>query len=411
MISKVSNKRITKYLVLVCALALLIPLVAGGCGQPSAEQSKEPILIGGTLPLTGVFAETGLWVQKGYQYWAEDINAKGGLLGRQVKLIIYDDGSDVQKAVNLLEKAITVDKVDLLLGGYPGTSCDAQMAVAEKYKMVYVSMGGHMPSFLHGYKYSFSATPLMGEWWCEGFGAFLQTLPQAERPKSAAIITMNNVIGKACRASMVNWMGKLNIPIVVDEFYDLPLASAEPLVSKCKQSGADVMFANGMFADGVLTVKAMRSLDYNPKAIFQSVGSLVPAWVEQLGVDGNYIFSSTAVNHNLPYPEIKNLNKVCQDKYNQPFAPDYFLFGYSWLETLQRGVEGAGSLNQDAIEKYLRTHEITVLGKKYTFDEKGLPAPYSYCTQVLKGAVELVWPRDVASAQPVYPKPTWKEMK
>jgi branched-chain amino acid transport system substrate-binding protein len=395
---------------LACILVAIVMIAAMVAGFGCEEEERAHIVLGGTLPLSGVYAETGLWIEKGYRCWAEDINAKGGLLGRQVDLIIYDDTSNTEKAVTLLEKAITVDKVDLLLGGYPGTSCDAQMPIAEKYKMIYVSMGGHMPSFERGYKYSFSATPLMGQWWCEGFGAFLQTLPQAERPTSAAMITMNNVIGQAVRESTVEWMAKLNIPIVVDEYYDLPLASAESLVSKCKQSGADLMFANGMFADGVLTIRAMRSLDYNPKAIFQGVGSLVPAWEEELGVDANYVFSGTALHHSLPYPEIQELNRVCQDKYSQPYAPDYFLFGYSWMETLQRGVEGAGSLNQDAIEQYLRTHEITVLGKKYTFDEKGLPPPYNYCTQVLNGTVELVWPRDVASAQPAYPKPTWEEM-
>jgi branched-chain amino acid transport system substrate-binding protein len=85
------------------------------------------------------------------------LNGRGGLLGRPVKLVIYDDKSDAKEAVSLAEKVITIDKVDLLLGGYPGTACTAVMPLAEKYKMVYVSMGGHINPFPR-YTYSFGAT-------------------------------------------------------------------------------------------------------------------------------------------------------------------------------------------------------------------------------------------------------------
>jgi branched-chain amino acid transport system substrate-binding protein len=372
-------------------------------------QENNPIVLGGTLPLTGVYAETGKWVQKGYQAWADDINAAGGLLGRPVKVVTYDDTSSVATAVTLLEKLITVDKVDLVLGGYPGTAAAAQMAVAEQYGKVYVSMGGHMPSFLQGYQYSFSATPLMGEWWAEGLGRWLESLPEEERPKSAAILSMNNIIGKGCRESIVGWMDKLGIPILVDETYDLPLASAEALVSECKQSGAEAMFSNGFFGDGVLTVKAMKSLEYSPKLLYQSIGNLVPAWVEELGEEGYYVFSGTAIHHGFPYPDIQRLNEFCQEEYNQEYAPDYFLFGYSWAQTLQKGVEGAGTLDQEEITEYLRNNSIEIISGTYSFDEKGLPEPYGYLTQVLDDGVQLIWPPEVATSEVVYPFPAWED--
>lgn len=372
------------------------------------EEKKEPILIGGSLPLTGKFADTAVWIKRGYEYWAEEINAKGGLLGRPVKLIIYDDESDKTKAANYLEKAITVDKVDLLLGGYPGTACTAQMPIAEKYKMVYNSMGGHMYSFEQGYKYCFGGPPLMGQWWADGFWGFIGTLPADQRPKKAAILTMNNVIGEACRESIVNGCKKYGVEIVVDDRYDLPLADATPLVSKAKESGADVLFANGFFADGVLTMRACKSLDYNPKAIFQSIGCIIPEWISELGEDGNYVFSGTAMHNKLPFEGIDKLNKVAQERWGID-APQYFLFGYCWMQVLQKGVEGAGSLDQDAIANYLRTHTISTIGGDFKFDERGLPEPYMYCTQVINGEVELIYPLNVRTAEPVYPKPEWKK--
>jgi branched-chain amino acid transport system substrate-binding protein len=79
------------------------------------------------------------------------------------------------------------------------------------------------------------------------------------------------------------------------------------------------------------------------------------------------------------------------------------------MQTLQRGVEGAGSLDNTAIKDYLRTHEMSLIHGKFTFDEKGLPPAYAYLTQVLNGEVELVWPPEIASTKPVYPKPAWAE--
>src|SRR5512135_3403273 len=75
-----------------------------------AFAAEKPIVIGGSLPLTGTFSATGKWVERGYQFWADEVKGKGGILGRPVKLLIYDDKSDAKEAVNLAEKAITVDK-------------------------------------------------------------------------------------------------------------------------------------------------------------------------------------------------------------------------------------------------------------------------------------------------------------
>src|SRR5512143_1340943 len=136
-----SMKRKVFWLVLTPALSLILL-----CGGLAGAQQK-PLVLGGSLPLTGVWAETAKVIQKGYEFWVEETNARGGLLGRPIKLVIYDDEGKPDSAVKLAEKVITVDKVDLLLGGYPGTAARPVMSVAEKYKMVYVSMGGHMASF------------------------------------------------------------------------------------------------------------------------------------------------------------------------------------------------------------------------------------------------------------------------
>lgn len=370
--------------------------------------ASQPIVIGGSLPLTGEFAEPGKLIEKGMKFWAEEINAKGGLLGRPVEFKIYDDESNVGKAVTYAEKAITVDKVDLLFGGYPGTAARAVMPVAEKHKFVYVSMGGHMKSFEQGYAYSFGAPPLMGEWWYEGFFQWMETIPADQRPKKAAVFTMNNPVGASLTGSIQKWTKQLGIEVVIDEKYNLPLPDATPLIMKAKQLNCDMLFANGFFGDGVMMIRAAKALDYNPKAILQGIGSVVPAWIKELGKDGDYVFSGTSLYNKLNFPGNDKLNAYAKTEFNIDGYPLYFGFGYAWMQALAQGVEGAKSLDQTKIRDWLKANKIETIAGPMTFDEKGLPAPINFCTQIINGQVELVWPLNVRTAQPVYPKPPWK---
>lgn len=384
-----------------CIILIVVPL-------PFTAAAKEkPIKIGGSLPLTGPVAENAKLVKLGYEYWAEKVNKEGGLLGRPVELIIYDDEGRPDNGVKLLEKAITVDKVDLLLGGYPGHICAAQMPVAEMYGMVYVSMGGHMASFSQGFKYSFSATPMMGEWLSVAFFRFLEGLPAKDRPKTAAFIRMNNPIGRSGIPGERAGAEKLGIKIVVEEFYDVPLTTADALITKCKQRKAELLYCTEFLPDAVLTVRSSKALEYNPKFFQQSITATAPAWTKTLGADANYAFQGVIMVNSLPFPGIRELNKVAKERWGVPAAPEYVLFGYSWVETLQRGVEGAKSLNQDAIRDYLRNNEISIISGRFTFDEKGLPPPYSYVVQVINGKTEVVWPPERRTAESVYPKPWW----
>jgi branched-chain amino acid transport system substrate-binding protein len=398
-----NKKGILVISVAICALLAFIALPS-----PLLAQTKgKPIRLGGSLAITGPLAENARWIKRGYEYWAEKVNKTGGLLGRPVELVIYDDEGKPDKAVQLLEKLITVDKVDLLLGGYAGPSCAAQMSVAERYGMVYVSMGGHMTSFSQGFKYSFSATPMMGEWLGDVFFKFLESLPANERPKSVAYVRLNNPIGRSGAAVEHKWAEKLGMKIVMEEYYDSPLASADAIISKAKQGGAELLYCTQFFPDAVLTVRSAKALGYNPKFFEQSVAATSPAWTKTLGPDGNYVYQGVIMTNSLPFPGIQELNKVAKEKFGEPDAPEYFLFGYSWPETLQRGVEGAKSLNQDAIRDYLRSHEISIIAGKFKFDEKGLPPAYSYVVQVQKGQTVVVYPSDKATAKAVYPKPAW----
>lgn len=379
------------------AFAGCMDSILGGGGDGDA------IVIGGTLPLSGAYADTATYIEDGYRQWASDVNDDGGLLGREVDLVIEDDQSEASEGVSQLNRLITREGVDLLLGGYPGSTAAGQMQVADQNDMVYVSMGGHMASFEQGFEYAFGAPPLMGQWWYDGFFNWLEGQPESEWPETAAAITVDNPVGQAVYESTTKNLDRLGIPLEMDERYTLPLDSAQSLVSSAADVGADLFFANGFFGDGVSTIQAIHDTGYEPKAVLQGIGSLTPAWEDELGDLGDYVVSGTSMHPDLPFEGIDRLNEIAQEEYDRDTTSEYFLFGYSWMQTLQQGIEGAGELDNAAIRDWLKSNTVETVGGEYSFDDRGLPDPIEYATQVRDGVAKLVAPDDVATHDVVYP--------
>jgi len=400
------GKRILTVLFILLAFVLVTSPVFSQVTKPGA-----PIKIGGALPLTGIFSETAKWIKEGYDFWVDDINKRGGLLGRPVKMTIYDDESSPEKAVTYYERAITIDKVDLLFGGYPGTANVAVMPLAERYGMVFVGMGGHMKSFEQGYTYSFASPPLMSEWVYIALAGILDDLiPKGEWPKSMALLTMNNVIGLSAKGNVIKSAEEHGIKVVVDETYNLPLTDATPLVSKAKGRGAELLSCMSFFDDAVMIMRAAKAMKYTPKLIYQQLASTIPAWIKELGEDGNNVTSDMFWNSRLPYPGNEKINEAAKARFKLPAGPTYFGLGYTWMRTLELAVQGAGSLEQKKIRDYLRSTKFDLpYGKGIIFDSKGLPPPFAFTTQTTGGQVELVWPKEVATTKLAYPRPPWSK--
>ncbi len=395
--------------VVVFVFLALVFSTAPVFSQTAPAPSGEPIKIGGSLPLTGLSSEQGRWVKLGYEWWAEDVNSRGGLLGRPVKLTIYDDETNAEKAVTYYERAITVDKVDLVSGGLPGTSNVALMPIMEKYKKVFIGQGGHGKAFEQGFTYCFGSPPLMGEWSyiSTGAGTF-DLIPKENWPKTAAILTMNNVIGLSATPNIVKAFEERGCKVVVNEVYNLPLSDATPLVSKAKGRGGEYLVIQGFFDDTVMIMRAAKAQRYNPKVIWNIIGSRVPSWFKELGADGEIVLANNWFPPGLPFVGNDRVVEGSKKKFNLSTPPDFFAVGYCWMFSLEQGVKGAGSLDDTKIRDYMHSHPMDLpFGKNVVFDSKGLPPPFNYTVQTRGGKNEIIWPKEVATGKLVYPRPEW----
>lgn len=146
-------------------LALVLGLLAGCAAtapqenkpaQPSQQAAAQPVKVGAALSLSGSYERFGKNMKQSYELWAEEVNARGGLLGRKIELQIYDDQSEPETGAKLYEKLITEDKVDLLLGPYSAAVTLTVTAITEKYKFPVLAAGASGAQIWNrGFKYVF----------------------------------------------------------------------------------------------------------------------------------------------------------------------------------------------------------------------------------------------------------------
>jgi branched-chain amino acid transport system substrate-binding protein len=188
----------------LAAAALVTAATLAACGNGADDsQSKPPIVIGASLSLTGAFSSDGQAFQRGYQLWQSDVNSHGGILGRQVKLIILNDNSSPTTVVTNYQKLITDDHVDLTFG--PFSSLLSAPASAAVHKLGYALVegaGGAPIVFAPGLDNVFDVSlPVASE--LEPLVTWIKSMPADERPKTAAY------------------------PMAIDPFADPPVLTAE----------------------------------------------------------------------------------------------------------------------------------------------------------------------------------------
>jgi len=179
--------------VLLALAAVASAAIVASASTATSRSSADVIKIGASLPLSGDKADPGKEAKRGYEVWQKLVNASGGLLGQQVKLVIKDDASDQNTIVADYNALISKDKVDLLLGTFSSFLNLPASAVAERNRMVYVEPAGGSPEmFSRGFKYLFFAQQATAPHQADLFSAYIKGLPKAKRPKTAAFVSIDD---------------------------------------------------------------------------------------------------------------------------------------------------------------------------------------------------------------------------
>src|SRR5688572_3413551 len=194
----------------------LVALLVLGVGPAWANhRPNNEVLIGGAISQTGRYAEPAGRQVNSIKLWVDEVNARGGLLGHRINLVLLDDKSDTQTAIKLYEKLITEDKVDLLLAPYSSGITEAVANVNERYKMPFVAYGAaSSPIWEKGRKYIFNIVAV-----AEDYQKGAVHLAKQIGVKSIAIIGQDSLFPRQAAKGAKDWAQKLGIQVVLEENY------------------------------------------------------------------------------------------------------------------------------------------------------------------------------------------------
>jgi branched-chain amino acid transport system substrate-binding protein len=356
-----------------CALLVgaVAALAAGAMFVVSASaQSKEPIKIGFSMALTGPLAANGKQTLLGMKIWEEETNAKGGLIGRPVKLVYYDDQSNPSTVPGIYTKLLDVDKVDLVVSGYATNMVAPAMPIVMQKGKTFVSLFALDVNSEFKYPKYFSVLPTGPDTkpsFTEGF--FQVAMQQNPKPATVALAAEDAEFSRnACEGARAN-AKKYGVNIIYDKSFPPGTTDFSPIVRAVQSANPDLFVVCSYPLSSVGIVLAVNEAGYKPKMFGGAmVGLQATVFKQKLGSKLNGI-----VNYETWVPSEKMMAPAADffKKYQARAAGEgvdplgYYLggWGYAYVSALGEAIAGAKSIDDNKIADYFRTHTFkTIMG-------------------------------------------------
>ncbi|MRG60213.1 ABC transporter substrate-binding protein [Agromyces sp. CFH 90414] len=384
---------------------------AGDDGGSGGGGDDDPIVIGVSLPLTGDFSEPGKGVERGYEAWAEIVNEQGGLLGRQVELKILDDQSNADRVVSDYESLIAQDGVDLVFGPFSTRLVVPSARVAQEYGMLFVEPAGAAAEvFEQGFENLFYAAPAVADDHYNYLADYLLSLPEGERPKTAAVAAMDDPFAQGTAYGLRDKLEEGGVEILVDEVYPPNTTDFSVIAAKIAESNADVVIGGSQYQDGVNLIIALQQLDYQPKVAAFSTAPTNPEFAAAIGNQTEGILSPTGWSPTASFPSNVEFVEKYTEIFGNPPAEDE-ANAYTTGQVVAAAVEAVGCAEQGECQQQLIDwlHENTVdtVVGPLSWDEAGRPSGAHLIQQWVGGEIKIVLPEDAKEADFIYPKPAW----
>ena len=343
-------------------LAALAPLTAG---------AVEPIKIGFGMALTGGLAGNGKAALVAMQIWAEEVNAKGGLLGRPVKLVYYDDQTNPALVPGIYSKLLDIDKVDLVVSGY-GTNLQAPaMPIIMQHGMTFIGLFGLDVNHQFRYDRFFQIQPNGEDPKISSIEGFFQAAMTAKpTPKTVAIVGADAEYPKVATEGAREIAKKDGLKIVYDRSYPPSTVDYTPIVHAIQATNPDLVYVASYPPDTAGMVRAAHEVGLKAEVFGGGmIGLQFAALKQQLGemLNGIVCYDMYVPSSTMNFPGITQFLAKYQPRAKAEGADQlgFYLppFAYAAMQVLGQAVETTKGLDQKKLAAYMHATTFhTVVG-------------------------------------------------
>jgi branched-chain amino acid transport system substrate-binding protein len=356
------------------ALAASVTILTAG-----SAMAADPIKIGFSMALTGGLASNGKAALLAMQMWAEDVNKKGGLLGRPVQLINYDDQSNPSTVPSLYTKLIDLDKVDLVVSPYGTNLIAPAMPVVMQKGMTMMSLFGVGVNQQFDYDRYFQIMPLgveSGHAIPNGFFEVLKTMNPA--PKTIAIVGADAEFGKITSDAARDISKKMKLKIVYDRSYPPSTVDFAPIARAIQAASPDAVFIASYPIDSVGLYRSLNEVGLKTQLLGGgAVGPQFAAIKAQLGplLNNALGYETYVPSDKMNFPGVQDFIKRYQQQASGQGidALGYYVppFIYAAMEIVGQAVEKTKSLDQKALAKTMHENSFSTIVGDIRFAKNG----------------------------------------
>jgi len=385
---------------------------------PAAAQAGDSIILGVVMPISGREGKPGQYQKEGIELAIKQINDKGGITikGKKyaIKEVFYDDGSDSAKSATLAERAMSSDNATAVIGGYSTALGEAESVMPDRYKTPWITPGAGATSiFSHGYQYVFGALSpiaLLGSTTAEFLGSLVDQ-GKLKKGLKIALAVENTDHGIDYVNGIQDWINKHPgyFTVVFNEKFELGGTDYSGLLQKVKAARADIFLSDAHLQDYITMHRQYLQSGMHHQMISYGARGPEADARKALGDGINYIFAGIWWSGKLPHPQVKQF--ISDYKQFTGHDPDswYAATAYDATRLLAQAIQQAGSTDKTKIRDALRKAELKdslLPGTVLKFGANGQAGyPFVIVQNQPGGKVEIVYPKNGATAEPIAPTP------
>ncbi len=368
-----------------------------------APAPQPPLRIGSTLALTGPLSATALTHKLVGEIYVEQLNAKGGLLGRKVEWLLKDDQSKPELARTLYEQLITSDKVDLLMGPYATGAILSAMGVAQRYNKVLVHHTFGIPA-LSTYDYAFPAWSIGADPGTTVPNTVFDLLATAPKPpKTVAFVTSKFPSIHFLTLGAREVAKKRGLQEILFLEWDFGNRDFGPIAARIKDAKPDLVWMGDIALEGNMLLDAMKKIDYSPPLHFHTYPAPGPMTAS---AEGNRALSLTIFEEHAPFTtylgaaEFIKIFKERATKAGLPYTTVEVqaAASYSAWQILEAGIRATNSFDDKKIAIWLKKNKVDTIHGKLRFDGmNNYGDDLMRVKQVQGGKWNVIWPKQYAA--------------